>query len=232
MTDSDVSYEFKTVQSIRGMEARTRAKWEKAGWEFVGHTEGSMIRSKLSFRRPKRQLSRKVLIAGGAVVVILVAAIVIGSISERQGPRTSVEVAGPVSSQPSGQPTISPSATPTSASSTVSDVEVVTTFRDYFAQRAAAGVVIAKTVSDVSFSDGVLRVTFDPARVNLTQGQFNGINPFPNLASFAATPVAFNDATGNRIRPVVDSIVTTGNDGSPLGTFSHTDILALNGLSQ
>ncbi|WP_434318184.1 hypothetical protein [Leifsonia sp. P73] len=232
MTDNDVSYEFKTVQSIRGMEGRTRAKWEKAGWEFVEQTEVSMLRSKLSFRRPKKQLSRWVFIAGGAVAVILVAAIVIGSISEKHTAPTSAEVTGTASSQLSKLPTSSPLAAPTSASSTVSNAEVVSTFKDYFAQRAADGVVIAKTVSDVSFSDGVVRVTFDPARANLTRDQFDSANNFPNLASFAATPVAFNDSTGNRIRPVVDSIVTTASDGSSLGTFSHADILALNGLIQ
>ncbi len=67
-----------------------------------------MIRSKLSFRGPKKQLSRCVSIAGGAAAVTLAVVIVIGSISEKHTAPTSVEVAGAASSQPTDQPTSYP----------------------------------------------------------------------------------------------------------------------------
>lgn len=36
MADGQPQYEIKTVQAIRGTEARTIAKWENDGWEVTG----------------------------------------------------------------------------------------------------------------------------------------------------------------------------------------------------
>ncbi|MFS2028721.1 MULTISPECIES: PASTA domain-containing protein [unclassified Curtobacterium] len=72
-------YETKTVTTVRGLEARSRSKWESAGWEFVSQDEGR-IRSTLHFRRPKKSTPRWVWIAGGSVAALAVVAIVLGSI--------------------------------------------------------------------------------------------------------------------------------------------------------
>ena len=76
---------------------------------------------------------------------------------------------------------------------------------DYIAERAAADVTIAKAVSDVSFSDRVLRVTFDPAKEGMDQETFDGINPFKNpyddsesLADFVSTLMSFGNNVGVR----------------------------------
>jgi hypothetical protein len=78
----DVQYEFKAVQAIRGTEARSIAKWHKAGWEFVDQNQGT-LRTTLNFRRPKRKVPW-VLIAVAAGVVLLLA-IVGGIASAFQG---------------------------------------------------------------------------------------------------------------------------------------------------
>ena len=52
MTVTSVKYETRSAKTVRGMEARTRAKLEKEGWEFVSQTQGT-VRSELTFRRPK-----------------------------------------------------------------------------------------------------------------------------------------------------------------------------------
>lgn len=232
MSRDDVQYESKTVQSMRGLEARTRAKWEKDGWEFVEQTQGSMLRSKLSFRRPKKQLARWVWIAGGAVVAAIVISIVIGTVTESstRAPTAASTESSAVSTPISSAPTETSSQPSATASAT--DAEVVEAFKSYVRERASSGVVVAKTVSGITFSNGVLRVTFDPAMANIGQDLFDQINSFPNLARFVATPIAFNDDLGKRSRPMVDSIETVSADGSPLGTFSRADILALNGLSK
>jgi hypothetical protein len=71
MADDDVRYEVKTVQAIRGTEARSIAKWEKAGWELVDQSQGT-LRTALNFRRPKPKVPW-VLIAVAAGVVLLLA---------------------------------------------------------------------------------------------------------------------------------------------------------------
>ncbi len=73
-------------------------------------------------------------------------------------------------------------------------------FNDYFAERSSKGVVLAKAVSEVRFEGGIVQVTFDPAKAGSRgTSSFDYTNPFPNLASFVASPIAFNDEVGNRI---------------------------------
>jgi hypothetical protein len=46
----NVRYEFKSVQSLRGREGRSKAKWESEGWELVSEDHGT-LRTELTFRR-------------------------------------------------------------------------------------------------------------------------------------------------------------------------------------
>ena len=78
----DVHYESKTVKAIRGMEARTVAKWAADGWELAGQVPGT-ISSDLSFRRVKRKLSRAVVAAAASIAALVVVAMTIGVITER-----------------------------------------------------------------------------------------------------------------------------------------------------
>ncbi|MGC3862301.1 DUF4839 domain-containing protein [Micromonospora chersina] len=81
MADDGVRYEFKSVQTIRGIEARSIAKWQKAGWEFVDQAQGT-LRTTLNFRRPKPKVPW-VLIAVAAGVVLLLA--IVGGIAGALG---------------------------------------------------------------------------------------------------------------------------------------------------
>ena len=45
-------YETQTVKCIRGLVARTIAKWEGEGWENVSQTTGK-LRTEFTIRRPK-----------------------------------------------------------------------------------------------------------------------------------------------------------------------------------
>jgi hypothetical protein len=233
LADNEIHYELRTVQTIRGMEARSKAKWEADGWEFVSQASG-LVRTTITFRRPKPKPQwRTIGIAGGVVVLAIVTLIVLNAI-ENGGPAHKAAVPITATTSPSVQPTQAPISTPTPPPpiSSATDAVVVKTFRSYFAQRAASGVVLAKSVTDVSFSDGIVRVTFDPNAAGIDQATFDSINTFPNLAEFASTPIAFNDSVGDKLRPLIDSIETASPDGTSLGSFGRADILALNGLSK
>ncbi|WP_324273569.1 hypothetical protein [Blastococcus brunescens] len=80
----EVQYEFTSVQTIRGGEAKTIAKWRTDGWELDSRDQG-LLRTELTFRRvkpttfasrarvafgrlqPKAQLS---VVAGAGVLVL------------------------------------------------------------------------------------------------------------------------------------------------------------------
>src|SRR3954452_2587072 len=49
---SDVQYEFKSVQALRGRESSATEKWQHQGWEFVSENRGK-LRTELNFRRVK-----------------------------------------------------------------------------------------------------------------------------------------------------------------------------------
>ena len=234
MADDDVQYESKDVHVLRGTETRARTKAAADGWEFVEVKARSSIRSTLTFRRPKKKVPLKAWIIGGAAAAVLVGIIVTGAVLERANePDALTPSATPTSpSKETVLPEPVESATSDASAVTVTDAEVLAAFNDFFAERAAAGVMLGKAVTGVTFEDGLVRVTFDPAAASVTQADFDAFNPFDNLASFAATPIAFNNEVGNRVRPAVEYIDTVRADGVPLGTFSRTDILALNELEK
>ena len=110
----DFPYESKTVKAIRGMEARTVAKWTDDGWELVSQTPGK-ISSELSFRRAKRKLSRSVIAGAAVTAVLVVVAITIGVITERDDkssvvpPASATTGAGRSASQTQAPTTQAPS---------------------------------------------------------------------------------------------------------------------------
>lgn len=83
MVDEEIAYETNTVRAIRGMEARTVAKWESDGWELVSQKPGK-LQTEITFRRPKTK-TRWVpwAIGGGVVAVALGVIITFGVIGEQ-----------------------------------------------------------------------------------------------------------------------------------------------------
>lgn len=134
----EVQYESKRVKAIRGMEARTIAKWTADGWEFVGQTPGA-ISSELSFRRVKRKISRAVIAAAAGIAVLVVVAITIGAITERNDPTSA---APPVSAttdpggsaSETGAPTTRASTTAAASPSEPTPVATLTTTNNDFAK--------------------------------------------------------------------------------------------------
>lgn len=82
MADENMTYESKTVKTLRGTETQAAAKWEKQGWEVVSQTTGR-LQSELVLRRPKPK-SRTLLwvVGAAAVAVVLTTVIVVGSLNE------------------------------------------------------------------------------------------------------------------------------------------------------
>ena len=233
MADNDVQYETKDVHALRGTEARARAKVEADGWEFVEITTRSAIRSTMTFRRPKKKIPLKAWIIGGAAAAVLVGIIVTGAALERANTPEVLATPTPTAQiERMTTPSPEPIAATVPTDTAVDDAEVLAVFNSFFAERATAGVMLGKAVTEVTFAGGVVRITFDSAAAGVTQQDFDAFNSFENLASFAATPVAFNDKIGNRVRPAIDSIETVRADGVPLGTYSRADILALNELEE
>jgi hypothetical protein len=70
-TATGVKFEMRSVKTVRGMEARTRAKLEKEGWEFVSQTQGT-VRTELTFRRPKPEIPWKMIGIGGGLLALFI----------------------------------------------------------------------------------------------------------------------------------------------------------------
>lgn len=117
-TDTEVTYETKTVRAVRGMESRTIKKWEGDGWELVSQTPGK-VQTEITFRRPKPKSRRLLwLIGGGVFVLVLATIITFGVIGERNA--ATSETASPAPSEtvaeaiePSTEPTEAAAPTPT-----------------------------------------------------------------------------------------------------------------------
>jgi hypothetical protein len=87
-TATGVKYETRSVKTVRGLEARTRAKLEKEGWEFVSQEQGT-VRSELTFRRPKPETPWKLIGAGGGLLALLVVGSLIASAFGGEGSSNS-----------------------------------------------------------------------------------------------------------------------------------------------
>lgn len=228
MADADVKYKNKTVTTIRGLEARSIAKWEKEGWEFVSQAPAKLLRTTLAFRRPKKQVPRWVWAAAAAAVVLLGIGVTVAAVQASHVGASQ----GASSPSPTVSETSSVEPSPAATAQPVTDAEVLAAFNSFFEERAASGVLWGKAVSNVTFENRVVHVTFDPAAAGVDQATFDGLAADFHFPSFVATPVAFNDEVGNRLRPSIDSIEAVRVDGTSLGTIDAGGILALNGLSQ
>lgn len=93
-TATGVKYETRSVKTVRGLEARTRAKLEKEGWEFVSQEQGT-VRSELTFRRPKPETPWKLIGAGGGLLALLVVGSLIASAFGGDGSSNSSAEAPP-----------------------------------------------------------------------------------------------------------------------------------------
>jgi hypothetical protein len=78
MADDDALYEFKSVRTSRGREARTLAKWQNDGWELVTQSQGR-LRTKMTFRRVKPKTRRRIVaVSGGLIMLLVITGIVAG----------------------------------------------------------------------------------------------------------------------------------------------------------
>lgn len=124
MPEGEIRYETKTVTTIRGLESRSIAKWEKEGWELVSQQEQPMLRTSLTFRRVKPKPPWLLIGGVGGVLVILavvitVMSLITGDDEELAAPSTSPTSAAPAQT-PTSVPTQAPAAVPTEAPADVS----------------------------------------------------------------------------------------------------------------
>lgn len=124
-TATGVTYEMRSVKTVRGMEARTRAKLEKEGWEFVSQTPGA-VRTELTFRRPKPEIPWNMIGIGGGLLALFI--VVLSIMSALGGGDNSSNDAATLPPPPSFQtaPTeaSTPSVEPTPAAPVVTATSV------------------------------------------------------------------------------------------------------------
>lgn len=106
----------------------------------------------------------------------------------------------------------------------ITDEEACAEFQAFVDERAAAGVMIAKTVTSITCADGVVTAVFDPASTGMDQATFDTINAFPNLAKFIGTPMSFSDEQGDRLRTRVTRVDTVMADGTPAGSMTAAEL--------
>ena len=108
----DVKYLYKTVQAVRGTEARSITKWQNQGWELVDQTPGR-LRTTLNFRRPQPKPPWLLIGAVGGVALVLLAIFGIVAAVQAVTGDDSPAPAAAASETPTETPTETPSEAPT-----------------------------------------------------------------------------------------------------------------------
>lgn len=117
MGEERLRYETRTVKTVRGMEARTAAKWEREGWEVVSQTQ-RRVQSELQIRRlvPKRSWRTWAIGGGAAAAVAAVVALGVTGVFADDGGGTETVATGPRMPAETPGEENSPSATKSSSS--------------------------------------------------------------------------------------------------------------------
>lgn len=150
-TTTSVKYETRSVKTVRGIEARTRAKLEKEGWEFVSQTQGT-LRSELNFRRPKPETPWKQIgIGGGLLALAIIVPLIISAF-------------GGGDSSNNGAETL-PSATPSQVASTAASTP----------SQVAPTAASTPSVEPVPASPVVTAITVDELLDKLNSGKSSGM---------------------------------------------------------
>ncbi|MGY3379457.1 hypothetical protein ACVWYS_001414 [Arthrobacter sp. TE12231] len=124
-TATGVKYETRSVKTVRGLEARTRAKLEKEGWEFVSQEQGT-VRSELTFRRPQPETPWKLIGAGGGLLALLVVgSLIISAVGGGESSSNSAEaLPSPTPFQIAPTEASTPSVEPATAAPVVTAITV------------------------------------------------------------------------------------------------------------
>jgi len=109
-------YETKTVQAVRGTEARTIKKWEKTGWEAIDQ-KTARLRTEITLRRPSPKKPWLLFAAGGGVVVLLIVfALIMGATESTDPSKGASQPAEPSqTTEPADESSASPEATQAAA---------------------------------------------------------------------------------------------------------------------
>lgn len=86
---SDEQYTYETKKVVKGREGKTIAQMKESGWELVSQESIGILRISLTFRRSKKQISKRALVVLGAIGIVVVGSIVVGSILESNDNETA-----------------------------------------------------------------------------------------------------------------------------------------------
>ncbi|OZF25734.1 hypothetical protein CH296_26855 [Rhodococcus sp. 14-2496-1d] len=114
MDAEQARYEVTEIKVIRGAESKTIAGKQQEGWELVDRQDG-ILRTTITFRRPKPKPPWRLWAALGGVGVILAGIITVGALTEDDDASTTDAAAPSRAEQPSPQPTPEQEAEPSSS---------------------------------------------------------------------------------------------------------------------
>lgn len=103
MVAEQARYEFTEIKAIRGTESKTIAGKQQEGWGLVDRQDG-VVRTTMTFRRPKPKPPWRLWAALGGVGVILAGIITVGALTEDDDASTNDAAAASSAEQSSPQP--------------------------------------------------------------------------------------------------------------------------------
>jgi hypothetical protein len=114
MVAEQARYEVTEIKAIRGTESKAIASKQQEGWELVDRQDG-LVRTTMTFRRPKPKPPWRLWAALGGVGVVLAGIITVGALTEGDDASTNDAAATSGAEQPSPLPAPEQEAEPSQA---------------------------------------------------------------------------------------------------------------------
>ena len=96
---------------------------------------------------------------------------------------------------------------------------------NWIEERAAANVLYAKAVSEVTAADGIVTIVLDPeGRTGATEEAFYGLDLIPQMASVFGSVFSADDEVGGWMRENITSLRVTKADGQVVQQMSADEL--------
>lgn len=112
------------------------------------------------------------------------------------------------------------------------DEDLSNAVQDFADERSEVGVLLGESITEVSASDAVVTVIFEPEQAGVDLGTSLSVTPYDNYADFASVPFVWTTPESTNLRERLTRVDTQLANGESLGSLTVEEIVELHDLPE